>query len=356
MSCILKFYPSFPLSSLGPIQKIFLTSGIAITAFFVLVGILSLKILAPEIRNEVKNHLISVRDIKKTQIQNFFSERYGDVNILSKNPIIIKSLPRFSEAYKAGGFDDPQYKQVKSDYDYLFIHFLTQHGYKNIYLVDGEGNIVYGVKSDDYLGKNLKHEEYSSTVFGEVFREGLTNLKFSDLTWNDKTKDYMCLGACPVYDPSNTLLGVVIVEIPYYRLDAILSQTGGLGKTGEIYIVGSDKLMRSKSRFLKQNTILNLKIDTEATEDALRGNTYVRSVKDYRKIPVLSAYTPLNGLRDVNWVLLVEKDETEIFYPFIILKSSLFVAAVVIIILSVVYLYFTLRERPVKNVPQRIIS
>lgn len=334
-----------------PIHKVFLTSGIAIAAFFVLLGVLSLKILAPEIRNEVKNHLISVRDIKKTQIQNFFYERYGDVNVLSKNPIIIKSLPRFSEAYKTGGFDDPQYKQVKSDYGYLFIHFLTQHGYKNIYLADIDGNIVYGVRSNGYIGKNLNDEEYSSTAIGEVFREGLTNLKFSDLTWDERTKDYMCLGACPIYDNLNTLLGVVIVEIPYYKLDAILSQTGGLGKTGEIYIVGSDKLMRSKSRFLKQNTILNLKIDTESVEDALDGNTYVRSIKDYRRIPVLSAYTPLNGLKDVNWVLLVEKDETEIFQPFIILKSSLFVAAVVIIILSVVYLYFTLRERHVKNIP-----
>lgn len=312
--------------------------------FLVLLGLLALKILGTALRSEVENHLISVLEIKKMQIQNFFSERYGDVKILSRNPIIIQSLPCFSHAYKHGGFSDPSYKQVETEFTPLFIHFLTQQGYQNILLVDEEGYVVYGVKNDETLGTNLKTGKFSTVTIGEIFKEGLTNLIFSDLTKSEKTKNFICLGASPVYDHSNKLIGVVIVEIPYFKLDEILSQRDGLGKTGEIYIVGSDKLMRSKSRFLKQNTILELKIDTESSQDALRGNTSVQRIQDYRNIPVLSAYTPLDKLKDVHWVLLVEKDEKEVLNHSRVLEAYLVVIAAVIATISIAYLRFTKKK------------
>jgi methyl-accepting chemotaxis protein len=308
-------------------------------------GPLTYKALAPAIRNEAINHLISVREIKKMQIQNFFHERYGDINVLSKNPLVVQSLPRFSNAFKAGGFDDSSYKQVDTYYGPLLEHFLRQYGYKNMFLVDTDGNICFGVKRDEYLGTNLRTGEYGSFSIGEVFKEGLNNIKFSDLTWCEETKDFIFMAAAPVYDLTNKLLGAVIVEVPYSSIDIILAQRDGLGDTGEIYIVGDDHFMRSKSRFISQNTILKLEINTDATNDSLRGNTDVRVVKDYRNIPVLSAYTPLENLRDVTWVLLVEIDIKEAFYPVLILKTNLIIISTVISVITAVYLYFTLRKR-----------
>ncbi len=291
------------------------------------------------------NHLISVREIKKMQIQNFFHERYGDINVLSKNPLVVQSLPRFSNAFKAGGFDDTSYKQVDTYYGPLLEHFLRQYGYNNMFLVDTDGNICFGVKRDEYIGANLRTGEYSSFSIGEVFKEGLNNIKFSDLTWCEEAKDFIVLASAPVYDLTNKLLGTVIVEVPYSRIDILLAQRDGLGDTGEIYIVGEDHFMRSKSRFITQNTILKLEINTDATRDALRGNTDVQVVKDYRNIPVLSAYTPLENLRDVTWVLLIEIDVKEAFYPVLVLKTNLIIISTVISVITAVYLYFTLRKR-----------
>ncbi len=314
-------------------------------------GPMTYKALSPAIKNMAINHLISVREIKKMQIQNFFHERYGDVNVLSKNPLVVQSLPRFSNAFKAGGFEDTSYKQVDTYYGPLLEHFLRQYGYNNMFLVDSDGNICFGVKKDEYIGTNLRTGEFSSFSIGEVFREGLSNIKFSDLTWCEEAKDFIVMAAAPVYDLTNKLLGAVIVEIPYSRIDIILAQRDGLGDTGEIYIVGEDHFMRSKSRFISQNTILKLEINTEATNDALRGNTDVRIVKDYRNIPVLSAYTPLENLRDVNWVILVEIDMKEAFYPVLVLKTNLIMISTVISVITAVYLYFTLRKRRSGNTP-----
>src|SRR3990172_8157035 len=308
-------------------------------------GPLTYKGLSPAIRNMAINHLISVREIKKMQIQNFFHERYGDINVLSKNPLVVQSLPRFSNAFKAGGFDDSAYKQVDTYYGPLLEHFLRQYGYNNLFLVDTDGNICFGVKRDEYIGTNLRTGEYNLFSIGEIFKEGLNNIKFSDLTWCEEAKDFIFMAAAPVYDLANKLLGVVVVEVPYSKIDIFLTQRDGLGDTGEIYIVGEDHFMRSKSRFITQNTILKLEINTDATRDALRGNTDVQVVKDYRNIPVLSAYTPLENLRDVNWVLLVEIDMKEAFYPVLVLKTNLIIISTVISVITAVYLYFTLRKR-----------
>ncbi|MEK7789537.1 MAG: cache domain-containing protein, partial [Planctomycetota bacterium] len=265
-----------------PIYRILSASGIAIFTFLVIMGPLTYKALAPAIRNMAINHLISVREIKKMQIQNFFHERYGDINVLSKNPLVVQSLPRFSNAFKTGGFEDSSYKQVDTYYGPLLEHFLRQYGYNNMFLVDTDGNVCFGVKRDEYIGTNLRTGEYGSFSIGEVFKEGLNNIKFSDLTWCEEAKDFIFMSAAPVYDITNKLLGTVIVEVPYSSIDIILAQRDGLGDTGEIYIVGDDHFMRSKSRFITQNTILKLEINTEATNDSLRGNTDIRVVKDYR--------------------------------------------------------------------------
>lgn len=329
--------------------RILVASSIAFFTFLVIMGPLTYRALIPALEYEAKNHLISVREIKKMQIQNFFYERYGDVHILSKNPIVEQSLPRFSNAFKSAGLDSAPYKQVDTYYGPLLEHYQRQYGYQNILLVDKDGNVVFGVKRDEYLGTNLKTGVFSSFTVGEVYKEGLNNIKFSDLTWSEDSKDFIFLGAAPVYDVSNNLLGLVVVEIPFSKIDYILLQRDGLGETGEIYVVGDDNFMRSKSRFLKQNTILKLEIDTQATKEAFAGHTDIKIIKDYRNMPVLSAYAPLENLRDINWILLVEMDKKEAFYAVLVLKTNLIIIGTVIAVITIVYLYFYFRKRHLQS-------
>lgn len=329
--------------------RLLVASSIAFFTFLVIMGPLTYRTLIPALEYEAKNHLISVREIKKMQIQNFFYERYGDVHILSKNPIVEQSLPRFSNAFKSAGLDSAPYKQVDTYYGPLLEHYQRQYGYQNVLLVDKDGNVVFGVKRDEYLGTNLKTGVFSSFTIGEVYREGLNNIKFSDLTWSEDSKDFIFLGAAPVYDVSNNLLGLVVVEIPFSKIDYILLQRDGLGETGEIYVVGDDNFMRSKSRFLKQNTILKMEIDTQATKEALAGHTDIKTIKDYRNMPVLSAYTPLENLRDIHWVLLVEMDKKEAFYAVLALKTNLIIIGTVIAVITIVYLYFYFRKRHLQS-------
>ena len=106
------------------------------------------------------------------------------------------------------------------------------------------------------------------------------------------------------------VLGVIAVQLPTDRIVAIMNFTSGMGDTGETYLVGQDKLMRSNSRFSEESTILRTKVDTETVRLALDGKEGVQFTKDYRGIEVLSAYTTIE-LDAHGWALLAEVDREE---------------------------------------------
>ncbi|MFQ5787124.1 MAG: hypothetical protein ACE5H1_04010, partial [Thermodesulfobacteriota bacterium] len=79
-------------------KKITLSIVIALVTFFLIVPFLSYSNYKQAIRKEYFNHLTTTRDLLKLQIWNYFNERYGDIDVLSRNPVIAKGFTRLSGA------------------------------------------------------------------------------------------------------------------------------------------------------------------------------------------------------------------------------------------------------------------
>jgi PAS domain S-box-containing protein len=170
--------------------------------------------------------------------------------------------------------------------------------------------------------------------------------------------------AAAVRDHDRTI-GVLVVRLSAIAIDQVMTGGGawreeGLGDSGEAYLVGADGLMRSDSRFYLEDpegyfarlqasgtepaalqrlrdagtTVLAQEVRTEATRRALAGDADTSRVLDYRGTPVLSSFTPLD-LPDLDWVLLSEIDEEEVFRPVRELRNRLIALALAV---SVVFL------------------
>lgn len=135
--------------------------------------------------------------------------------------------------------------------------------------------------------------------------------------------------AAPVYD-DNTMIGVIAFQFPIDRLNEIMKERDGLGKSGETYLVGDDLLMRSDS-FLDpvnhsvESSFRNReqgKVDTEATANALKGNSGIKIITDYNGNPVLSAFGPV-GFSGLHWSILAEIDEAEVMHDIITMRSTI---------------------------------
>ena len=320
----------------------FFVFGISVLIFLIAIPLLSYKAFKSAIKEKSFNHLITARELLHNQVENYFRERFGDVDVLAKNPITAQGLSRLSRSFRASGFGSPEYLESRDIYQSLMEHYVTDYGYVNIFFIDVDGEVVYSANEDEYTGTNLLTGKYKYFSMAQVFKRGLEEVTFEDYTWHDDHNGFTSYFAAPIRG-NQTVLGVLVIEIPFSHLDAMLTRRAGLGQTGEIYLVGEDGFMRSNSRFSEEPTILQKEVDTEATRDAFDGNTGTMVVDDYRGVPVLSAYTPLH-LKFVDWILLAEIDEEEAFHVINSVEIRLIIIASGISAIAIAYIYLAKRR------------
>ncbi|MBU0726230.1 MAG: HAMP domain-containing protein [Alphaproteobacteria bacterium] len=131
-------------------------------------------------------------------------------------------------------------------------------------------------------------------------------------------------------------LGVLAFQMPIGRINAIMQAKDGMGVSGETYIVGTDFLMRSDSRFSQESTILHQRVETEGTRAALSGKEGVASLQNYRGIPVFSSFAPVD-FEGVRFAVISEIDEKEVLAPVTATRNKLSVISAVILTVMVTF-------------------
>jgi signal transduction histidine kinase len=116
----------------------------------------------------------------------------------------------------------------------------------------------------------------------------------------------------------------------------------GLGLSGETYLVGSDFMMRSTSRF-QPNSILRTLVKTHPVSDALAGKTGAMITNDYRNIQVLSSYG-LIRVPGLHWAILAEIDEKEAMVPVYEVRTRMLLFSVIIIVVFFGFVWFISRR------------
>ena len=221
--------------------------------------------------------------------------------------------------------DKSKYSELHGKYHPIVRNYLDKFGYYDIFLVDNKtGDIVYSVFKELDFATSLKDGSFAQTNFGQAFRQAATSPADSVVLvdyaqYSPSYEAPASFIASPIFD-GNSCIGVAMFQMPIDRINAIMSERSGLGKTGETYVVGPDKLMRSDSFLDPENhTVLASfrnpskgKVDTDAANKALQGKTGAEVVMDYNNNPVLSAYTPLK-VGNLTWALLAEIDVAEAF-------------------------------------------
>jgi methyl-accepting chemotaxis protein len=238
--------------------------------------------------------------------------------------------------------DQSKYSQIHEKYHPVIRYFLDKFGYYDIFLVHPDtGKIIYSVFKELDFATSLTFGPYAQTNFAEAFRRANSANSKETVVFTDFKQYFPSYEApagfvaSPIYR-ENQKIGVLMFQFPIDKLNAMMQERAGMGKTGETYLIGSDKLMRSDSFLDPDNHSVAAsfrnrdkgKVDTEASRAALEGNAGEGIIIDYNGNPVLSAYTPIS-FEGLNWALLSEIDESEAFAA---IKTLQWVAMVVAII------------------------
>ena len=311
--------------------------------------------------------LTSARDSKTNQIQNFFRERIGDINILAvnanvanlTNDLIYAHNELDVQATDTYPVTNPLIQEKTVLSDDFFQLYAKEYGYHDIFIICAKhGHVMYTQSKESDYGANLSNGPLKNSGLGEVYRK-VKELKrpvFVDMAPYAPSADApaMFLGAPIIID--GVMKSILVFQISDRSINNIMHFRKGYGDSQEDYLVGQDKLMRSdgfldpKGHSLKASfanpTTGNC--DTKASRNALAGKTGTEIVIDYNGNPVLSSYEPVKIGQDLNWAILSEIDEAEVLITPNSIRNSLIIDAIILLVIAIALTYFIVTASVIK--------
>ncbi|MBI5678956.1 MAG: hypothetical protein HZC52_10830, partial [Planctomycetes bacterium] len=164
---------------------------------FIITGVLSYEIASKSLHDQSFNQLVSVRDLKKRQIEGYFERIRADIAALSEDPTVCNAMKEMKRAFEEIGAErthelyvtkNPFKKEKKIDYlnaidgsEYSSLHalyhpyfkgLLEKCGYYDIFLIDPEtGSIIYSAYKELDFGSNLINGPYANTNIAKLYKE-----------------------------------------------------------------------------------------------------------------------------------------------------------------------------------------
>tara|TARA_R110001583_G_scaffold16561_22_gene67990 strand:+ start:155 stop:2479 length:2325 start_codon:yes stop_codon:yes gene_type:complete len=249
-----------------------------------------------------------------------------------------------------------------------FDYYLKQFGYYDIFIVDSEsGNIVYSVFKELDYATSLINGPYKNSELAKVFNKAnqakdASFVAISDFApYQPSYNDPAAFIASPIFEEGKKI-AVLIFQMPIDNINALMThhhrwQEGGLGATGETYLVSQDKTLRSMNRSMiedknsylealrnasinkdiiesidAKNTSIGLQpANSPNIQDAINGQSGLSIYSDFRNTPLLSAYAPIN-IKGLNWLILSEIAVSEAFAPATKLTNDILYLSIAMII------------------------
>ncbi len=350
--------------------------------------------------NEARNQLIDYyREHELEWARSFATEvaRLSDSAVLLQyNYIASNSFPP-GEKYRLDKVVEPTlYSNTHGVTHPLFLRYLGENLVDDIYLVSLEtSEIIYSARKEANLGAALSDAALADSGIGRAYAaavaaEDQNFIYFSDYTANPAAGFRPALFASTPIHYAGTPTGVLIFQFSPEFVNRIMSNDRkweqlGLGKTGDTYLVGADRTLRSEKRSFLEDSEAHLAAmqaagTSPATIESIRDHgtligsplTISASVGDARQDTsgfvhyldasgngVLSAFARLD-IPGLEWYVLGEMQEAEAQAPSKILIQKLVtyssITALIMTAIAVLFGWlFALRLiRPVERLASEI--
>ncbi len=274
--------------------------------------------MAGTLRRQAFDKLDSIRDNKSRAVKLLLDQTIIDIKAQQNRSICTKGMAQFKD-YLATQHKSDEYKRYANIID----GFVKSTGYHDFFIIDNDGLCVYThAKEADYR-TNLVTGKYRDTGLGKAVAKALKGeIAFADFApYAPSNGEPAAFIAAPILN-KGVQTGVVALQLSLEKIQAILNERTGLGKTGEVYLVGKDRLMRSDSFLDPENHSVKAsfanpekgRVDTDSAGMALQGKTGGIIEKGYNGVTVLSVYAPIDIL-GTRWAILAEMEVSEALCP-----------------------------------------
>ena len=310
---------------------------------------------AKSLEQQSYQQLTSIRELKKRLLNDYFTERFADLAILASAATHLQA----HSGHTALG-------EVDADAQAFYTQFKELEEYYDLFLIDADGDVFFSVEREPDYQTNLINGPYSSSNLASLFRKVMNSHQAELVDFEPYAPSQNAPAAFigqPILGKDGRLKTVVVLQLSIDHLNDAMTARAAMGETGETYLVGPDKLMRSDSYLDPINrTVLASfanpekgRVDTDASNAALAGDTATRIVIDYNGNRVLSSFTPIR-VKDITWAMMSEVDEKEALAPVAAMRMHLMMVIVVasIFVVIVAYLLAGSLLKPIREMTDHI--
>ncbi len=251
--------------------------------------------------------------------------------------------------------DGSEYSEkIHPKYHAYFKDFMNLYDFYDVFLVSKDNlQMVYSVYKETDFATSLGDGPHSDTEFGKVVKKIVNEY---ELDWFKPPKVYFtdferyspsyfapaAFLAAPIFNQSGSFSGVLVAQIKADNLNKVLANNYqwrkiGLGISGNSFLVGQDRKLRSdlriyiqnKDEFLKIESIqkdktifeklknsatsnLLVSIKSQTVEKALQDKQGMEMVQNIQGKKVYSAFTLFN-YKGLKYALITEMETNELF-------------------------------------------
>lgn len=250
-----------------------------------------------------------IKVAKKNQIIDYFNKIKQIANNANKDNTMLRCFNVMREYYASDIARADTSSLYRLEYE-ADVQFVNKYGdFYDILFINNNGFVFHSIKHEADYHTNLFTGKFSNTELAKHMKN-YPDREFVDYEFYPPSEEPAVFFVLPIQE-NNMVLGWLVLQFPINKINAILSDKKGLGRTGEIYLVNKDKLMLTDSRFIEDSSILKFKIDTDAVRLAISKKPKKMILNDYRGVRVLSTFEQFD-IFGHSWIIIAEIDEDEV--------------------------------------------
>ncbi|MCP8882689.1 methyl-accepting chemotaxis protein [Devosia sp. XJ19-1] len=222
--------------------------------------------------------------------------------------------PENRAAVDSVGAMGASYDPVHKRYHPGFRTLQMERGYSDVLMISAAGDVVYSVaKNTDFITNVMTDTTAAASGLGIAFAAAKDladgEAAFVDFSVYAPSGTAQSFMAMPVYDKDQNA-GVLVLAISPEAMSTRVAGLSGLGRSGEVVVVGQDGLLRSESPRTEEPDVLATTLTAEVIAGAFSGATGEGLSTDYRGAPMVVRAQPVS-VGDVTWAVVAVQPENE---------------------------------------------
>ncbi|NBD35419.1 MAG: HAMP domain-containing protein [Chloroflexi bacterium] len=275
------------------------------------------------LRDEGYDKLSAVQAGKEARLEDYFQTQKDALLELRAQDYVREAMMAFDRVFEDAGdsVDTPEWRAVADQYASEFQEMMAINGWRDLFLIHHDGDIVFTVQRESDLGMTIPDSSLMETSLGRAYQEAQSLGTEDEIAVGDFAPyapsggKYALFMMAPMRNATGTLEGYIAFQLPRTKINEIVQDRTGLGQTGETYLVGEVGGVSSyrSDRVVKEASLGDPRSD-EYVDKALAGgsglDTKIGSTGDLE----LVSYTPLD-LPGLDWAMFTTIAVEEVVVP-----------------------------------------